>query len=145
MGGVKGNGRMDVRQPVRVVAGVLERAGTVLLARRRPQDHQGGKWEFPGGKVEPGESESAALEREFHEEFDVEIRAQERLGACVHAYSDKSVELIAWRAEYVSGEFHPLAHDAIAWVEKADLGQYEVAAADRFIVEILSGQRELAR
>ncbi len=134
-----------MRQPIRVVAGVVERAGRVLLARRRQEDHQGGKWEFPGGKVEPGESEQAALEREFREEFGVEIRAQERMGACLHAYSDKSVELIAWRAEYRSGEFHPLAHDEIAWVEKALLEQYDVAAADRFIVEGLSGMREPAR
>ncbi|HNY26801.1 MAG TPA: (deoxy)nucleoside triphosphate pyrophosphohydrolase [Candidatus Sumerlaeota bacterium] len=135
---------MEMRKPVRVVAGVVERSEGVLLARRRREDHQGGKWEFPGGKVEVGESEQTALEREFHEEFGVEIRAQERLGACIHAYSDKSVELIAWRAEHVSGEYHPLAHDEIAWVERAALERYEVAAADRFIVEILSESREHA-
>jgi mutator protein MutT len=126
-----------MRQPVRVVAGVLERADRVLLARRRPEDHQGGKWEFPGGKVEPGESEQEALEREFQEEFGVEVGARERLGANLYTYPDKCVELIAWRAEYRAGEFHPVAHDALAWVKREALGRYEVAAADRFIVEIL--------
>lgn len=136
---------MEMRKPVRVVAGVLERTGKVLLARRRREDHQGGKWEFPGGKVEPGESEPAALEREFQEEFGVVIHARERLGVGVHAYPDKSVELIAWRAEHASGEFCPVAHDEIAWVERAALERYDIAAADRFIVEMLSGPRELPR
>ncbi|HXH02898.1 MAG TPA: NUDIX domain-containing protein, partial [Candidatus Competibacteraceae bacterium] len=83
---------------IHVAAGALVNGrGEVLITRRHDHQHQGGLWEFPGGKVEPGEGTEQALARELHEELGVEMVAARPLIRIRHAYPDKAVLLDVWR------------------------------------------------
>lgn len=103
-------------QRVQVVAAVIRASdGRVLLAQRPQHKHQGGLWEFPGGKVEPGETEVEALQRELHEELGLWAEAQTPLIRIRHDYPDKSVELSVWQVTCWRGEsYGDAAGDAIA-------------------------------
>ena len=126
------------RQPLRVVAAVCMRGGRVLIARRRHGDSLGGKWEFPGGKIEPGESPEHALERELDEELGADFRAGRFIASRVCHYEDRSIELLAYGAALAGGEPAALDHDEICWADPKRLGEFNVSAADQFIVEWLA-------
>jgi 8-oxo-dGTP diphosphatase len=120
---------------IHVVAAVLEDAdGRVLLARRAKGAHQGGLWEFPGGKVEPAESAGEALRRELREEIAIEVRAHRPLIRVRHAYADRTVVLDVHRVTSWSGEAIGLEGQPLAWVALGDLDRYPMPAADRPIV-----------
>ena len=121
--------------PIHVVAAVLEdAAGRILLARRPDGAHQGGLWEFPGGKVEPGESPGGALRRELREELGIEVLAHRPLIRVHHAYADREVVLDVHRVTAWSGEAVGLEGQPLAWVATAELAGYPMPAADRPIV-----------
>lgn len=121
--------------PIHVVAAVLEDgAGRVLLAQRPATAHQGGLWEFPGGKVEPAESAGEALRRELREEIAVEVRAHRPLIRVRHAYADRTVLLDVHRVTEYAGEPIGLEGQPLAWVAPEDLHRYPMPAADRPIV-----------
>jgi 8-oxo-dGTP diphosphatase len=119
---------------VDVTAAVLRRGEAVLLARRQPGKSQGGLWEFPGGKIEPGETPEACLARELAEEFGIEVEVGEYLLTSRYSYSHITVDLHAYAVRYVGGELRLVDHDAVAWVQPRDLGRYAVPPADEPIV-----------
>jgi A/G-specific adenine glycosylase len=116
-----------------VVAAILRQNGLVLIARRPSKGLLGGLWEFPGGKLEAGESHAEALVREIREELGVEVAATEKLGVYKHAYTHFKVTLQAWFAE-LQGE-QPVALEAseLRWVKFEDLGDYPMGKIDRAI------------
>ena len=121
--------------PIHVVAAVLEdEAGRILLAQRPEGAHQGGLWEFPGGKVEPGESAGEALRRELREETAIEVRSHRPLIRVRHAYADRTVVLDVHRVTSWMGEATGLEGQPLAWVPPADLDRFPMPAADRPIV-----------
>ena len=121
--------------PIRVMAAVLEDAGGHILLARRPDDvHQGGLWEFPGGKVEPGESPGEALHRELREEIGIEVLAHRPLIRVRHAYADREILLDVHRVTAYEGEATGLEGQPLAWVDPDDLPGYPMPAADRPIV-----------
>lgn len=123
------------RPCVHVAAGaVMNAAGQVLLAQRPLHKPHGGLWEFPGGKVEPGENAFAALRRELHEELGIDVDAARRLISIRHHYSDLSVWLEVWRVEQFHGEPHGREGQPIVWVEPEALINYEFPAANRPVV-----------
>ncbi len=123
---------------IQVSAGVLkDRQGRVLLARRPETSHQGGLWEFPGGKVEPGETGEEALRRELLEELGVEIRDHRRLVRVIHDYGDRKVVLDTWLVSRWRGQPRGREGQPLAWVEPEKLPQWEMPAADRPIVGAL--------
>lgn len=124
-----------------VTAGVLQRRGRVLIARRSPGRHLAGIWEFPGGKLAPGETPEAGLEREFFEEFAVEVRTGEFLLKSVHVESRQTVELLVYRLRHVRGRFKLLAHDALLWCPRHHLLNLQLAPADIPVAEALGGSR----
>ncbi|RRA99212.1 (deoxy)nucleoside triphosphate pyrophosphohydrolase [Larkinella rosea] len=113
-----------------VVAGIIWKDGRILLARRGKQKHLAGKWEFPGGKIELGESAEIALERELKEELSIQTRTEDFFDLNIHHYSSVSIKLQAYNSAYISGEICLSDHDKIEWVEIQDLLKYDFAEAD---------------
>jgi len=99
-----------------VVCGVIEDEGGRFLACLRPQGkHLGGLWEFPGGKVDPGETPEAALVRELMEELSVEIEVVSPLTPVVWAYDERTIRLFPFRCRITGGELHATEHEELLW------------------------------
>jgi 8-oxo-dGTP diphosphatase len=130
-----------VRHTVLVAAGVLEREGTILAARRKRGSHLEGHWEFPGGKLEPDESPEDCLVRELAEEIGVRVRPQEILEVVFHRYPEKSVLLLFYRCDLLEGEPQPIECDELRWVALADLPSLDWAPADVPFVQRLAETR----
>ncbi|MBN2801324.1 MAG: NUDIX domain-containing protein [Deltaproteobacteria bacterium] len=126
---------MSAPAPLRVVAGVLLRGEEVLLAQRPAGKRQALLWELPGGKVEPGEGDAEALERELLEELGVVVRAGEVLAEVRHRYEHGVILLIAMRCELLDGTPQALEHAALAWAAPAAFDDYALAPADRPLLD----------
>jgi len=117
---------------VRVVAAVARRGDAILITRRHDRAERGGQWEFPGGKVEPGESEPDALRREIREELGCAIEVGRLLLRHAHRYPDLEVELAFYACELPEGEEpRPLGVAAIEWARAGTLATYDFCEADR--------------
>ena len=102
---------------VHVAAAVIRGTdGSILIARRADTQHQGGLWEFPGGKVEAGESVEAALARELKEELGITVEVARPLIKVQHDYPDKQVLLDVWEVSAFSGEPHGVEGQPLAWL-----------------------------
>lgn len=117
-----------------VTAAVLERGSRILIAKKREGTHLAGKWEFPGGKVEPGETPEACLRRELREEFGIEAAVGEFIAASEFDYGSVRIRLLAYRARYLSGEFTLTDHSEVRWITAQELLEYDFAEADKPIV-----------
>jgi len=127
-----------VSQRIHVVAAAIVNAqGDVLIAKRAEHLHQGGLWEFPGGKLESGETARDALSRELHEELGIDVLEARPLIRVSHDYSDKSVLLDVWQVSRFAGQPHGREGQPIAWVAKASLQDYAFPAANQPIVDAL--------
>lgn len=114
-----------------VVAALIKKDNNVLIARRSTGDENVlGKWEFPGGKVEPNETEGHAIEREIKEEFELDIKANKYITNNVCEYPTKTVDLRLYECEYISGEFKLYDHSEYKWVNINELLNYDLALAD---------------
>jgi 8-oxo-dGTP diphosphatase len=123
---------------VHVAVGViLDADRNVLITRRAEHSHQGGLWEFPGGKVETGEMPLSALMRELHEELGIVIGRTSALLEVHHDYGDKTVLLDVHVVWDFSGEARGLEAQPLAWVTPQDLASYEFPAANMPIVAAL--------
>lgn len=130
---------------LKVVAALIEKDGKVLIAKRTTGNEEViGKWEFPGGKVESGETEEQAIEREIKEEFDLVIKAEKFLINNECRYPNKSIDLRLYSCKYISGEFKLHDHSEYKWVEVNDLLNYDLALADipltRYVIETNKGK-----
>ena len=127
-----------MRNPIHVVAGILSDAhGRVLLAQRPPGTHLAGTWEFPGGKIEPGESAQQALARELHEELAIDIGATEPLISIPWAYPEKSIVLHALRVRGFTGEPHGQQQQQLRWISPDEMADVAMPPPDRPIVTAL--------
>ncbi|QIB66619.1 8-oxo-dGTP diphosphatase MutT [Kineobactrum salinum] len=117
------------------VAVVVDARQQVLISRRATAAHQGGLWEFPGGKVEPGESVNEALARELREELGIEPGASRPLLLVPFDYGDKAVLLDVHLVTQFRGEARGLEGQPLAWVSPAQLSQYRFPAANLAIVD----------
>ncbi len=118
-------------------AAVSDARGRVLIAQRPAHVHQGGLWEFPGGKLEPGESPRQALERELREELGIEVGSARPLIQVRHDYPDKAVLLDVWRVEDYAGIPVGREGQPLEWVTHSELGKYAFPAANTPIVKAL--------
>jgi 8-oxo-dGTP diphosphatase len=119
-------------------AAIVGRDGRVLLTRRHDHLHQGGLWEFPGGKLEPGETLEAALRREIREELDLELLTHRPLIQVRHHYPDRSVLLDVHLVTAYRGEARGMEGQPLAWVAPGELDRYPMPEADRPIVAALN-------
>jgi A/G-specific adenine glycosylase len=120
-----------------VTAAVILMNNKVLLAQRPLKGLLGGMWEFPGGKLNPGEDLVSCLQREIKEEIDVEIVVLGELGVYKHAYTHFRVTLHAFSCELAGGEPQRLVHNALTWVNLLDLESYPMGKIDRQIANAL--------
>jgi 8-oxo-dGTP diphosphatase len=120
---------------IHVAAAVIRAAdGRILIAKRSDDQHQGGLWEFPGGKVEPGEAVEAALARELEEELGIRPTSARPLIQVHHDYPDKQVLLDVWEVTAFAGEPHGAEGQPLAWVNAQQLLEYPFPAANQPIV-----------
>lgn len=127
----------DSKPVILVVAGVIEKAGKFLLTQRFEHASQGGLWEFPGGKVEAGETPEQALERELQEELAISTRTGRWLADSVFDYGDKVIHLKGYLSHWQAGELVLHSHQDAVWVERDEISSYELCPADYPIVEAL--------
>jgi len=116
---------------IEVVAALICKNNNVLIARRSTGDENVyGKWEFPGGKVEPGEIDEIAIEREIKEEFDIEIKAEKFLINNICEYPKKTVNLKLYLCKYISGNITLHDHSEYKWTKVDKLLEYDLSDAD---------------
>jgi len=132
------HGDRDGEAPLEVAAAVLIDRGRVLVARRK-SGPLAGFWEFPGGKVEAGETPPEALRRELEEELGIAVRVGPFLGESVHRDERGAIRLLAFWAAWEGGDMTVRVHDQVRWVEPPDLDACVFAPADRPLVEKLKG------
>lgn len=125
---------------VEVTAAVIFRNGRVLIAKRRKEDRQGGKWEFPGGKIRPGETPEACLRRELSEELGIDALVGESVGTWDHRYDHGSIRLLVYRVRDFSGTARALSHEEIRWVGPEELPLCDFSEADRPVAKLLLGE-----
>ena len=120
---------------MQVVAAVVRRGGSILVTRRPDRPPRRGKWEFPGGKVEPGEAEPDALRREIAEELGCDIAVGRLLLRHSHRYPDMEVDLAFYAGSFPAGaEPRPIAVAEIAWAPPGTLPGYDFLEADRAVL-----------
>ncbi len=125
--------------PVEVAVGVLFHEGKVLIQKRLPSGLMPGLWEFPGGKILPGESPEAALEREFYEELELRVRCRESLTLIRHSYTSFKVALHAFSCEPAFPGQAFVLHSAVEarWVEPGEFKDYAFPAANRKLIRTI--------
>jgi 8-oxo-dGTP diphosphatase len=128
---------------IEVTAGLILHEGKVLIARRKAGKHLAGFWEFPGGKIEPGEAPEASLQRELEEELGVRVKVGEAFMVNDHIYPEKTVRLHSFLVHHLSGEFTLHDHSAIEWVKPSELFDFLLAPADVPIAERLVAAKKL--
>jgi 8-oxo-dGTP diphosphatase len=129
--------------PVLVAAAVVFDGGRVLLTQRMKGAHLSGLWEFPGGKLEPGEAPEAAVVRECREECGVELRVVDIFDVSFHAYPERDVLLLFYECELVSGEVQHLGVADHVWCAPAEIDRYELPPADVRVVRKIKARAGL--
>lgn len=120
-----------------VVAAFLVQKDKVLIARRKAPPPLAGKWEFPGGKIEPGETPEESLAREMEEEFGIRIAVGPFSADSFHHQAGRSFHIRAYRATWLSGQLIPVAHDRCVWARPDTLLTYDLLPADIDLAQAL--------
>jgi 8-oxo-dGTP diphosphatase len=119
------------------VAVINDRTGKILIDRRKNEGEMGGLWEFPGGKIEAGETIKECIKREVKEELNIEVSVGDRLTTITHKYQTFKVTLYVHDCQYVSGKPQPLECEEIHWVEPIQMNQYQFPQANLQIINLL--------
>lgn len=130
---------------IEVSAGLIFRAGKLLITQRHAAAHLGGLWEFPGGKREADETFETCLQRELREELGVEVTIGALFQAVTHAYPEREVLLKFFLCHLTQGEPQALDCAAVKWVSHAELAQHDFPAADAGLLEQLISRQDLWR
>ncbi len=113
-----------------VVAAIIERGDLILLAQRDANSDQAGLWEFPGGKVEAGETQPAALRRELFEELNIQAQVEQWVANNTWQQGKRMIDLHAWRVSGFEGELALRCHSEVVWVTPQQALDYDLAPAD---------------
>lgn len=117
------------------VALIYANPSTILIAKRHRHLHQGGKWEFPGGKVEKSETVFSALKRECHEEVGVKVISANPFCEVRFSYDDKTVLLDTWIVTKYTGKPASLEQQELRWVDVGELDQYDFPKPNKIIID----------
>ena len=128
-----------MRRKIRVVGAMIEEGGRYLITQRPPKASLPLLWEFPGGRVEPGETDQGALARELSEEMGIVVEVGDRVIHVEHAYEAYDIDFCVYRCRLVAGApRHVRIHDH-RWVRPDELDQYEFPPADEKSIALLLG------
>ena len=124
-------------KPINVVAAIIKKKGSYFIAQRNKEKYMGLKWEFPGGKVDPGETLIEALSREIHEELNINIRVHEKLAQ--EKYKDNEINIVLhyFLCSIIDGTIKLNEHEAMKWVEKKDFDKYDFVEGDGNITSLI--------
>lgn len=122
---------------IEVVAGVIYNDNKFLIAQRNFNKDQGGLWEFPGGKVESGETYQEALKREIKEEFNADIEVEQYIGENIHHYPEKDIKLIFLKARLLNDKIELNEHEDFRWITKEQKDKFEFAGADKKVFDLI--------
>lgn len=123
---------------INVVAGIIYRDhGKFLIAQRNLNKNQGGLWEFPGGKLEPGETCEENLALEIREEMAADIEVFECVGENIHHYPEKDIRLMFYEAKLLSEDVTLLEHEDCRWITREDKDKFEFAGADVKVFDLI--------
>jgi len=123
---------------INVAAAVItNKDGKILITQPSRDDNLSLKWEFPGGKIEQGETAEECLKREIMEELGLVIEVMDFLGSCVYGYETGEINLIAYKARALSEDFQLRVHNDARWVKAEDLGQFDFAPADVELMKVI--------
>jgi 8-oxo-dGTP diphosphatase len=125
------------RKHIEVVAAVIKYKNLYLLVQRPFKGEVGGKWEFPGGKIEPGETHSDALLREIKEELNMSISVSNHILTKLHSYNTFNLKIHFYECNVSNNELQLKEHLNFVWVEKTQINFYELASADVEVVALL--------
>jgi len=127
---------IELKETLVVAVGiVVDAQGRLLVGERPAEKDYAGQWEFPGGKLEPGESVFDALVREFREELNLQVDSADALFSCEHVYPDRQVELHFWRVTEYQGEAEGLEGQRLRWVQADDLASLDFLEGNRALLE----------
>ena len=116
---------------IKVVAAILQKEDKILIARKKQGKPLAGYFEFPGGKIEEGETPEESLIRELMEEMNIKIAVKEYIGESVYDYgNNKVISLLGYTAEIIDGEIKLSDHDRYEWVTLEQINNYKIAPAD---------------
>ena len=128
---------------INVVAGIIINQNKILIGKRKDKDIGGGKWEFPGGKIEVGETNSVALERELYEELGISVKIGKELMNYEHLFKTTIYNITFMEITDYEGEIYNNAHSEIKWVKFSNLPEYDfISGDDRFIQSLLKSKSE---
>lgn len=128
--------------PVEVCAAVIQYQDKILITLRPEGKRLGGYWEFPGGKIETGESAQNALKRELREELDIEIEVGALIETVHHSYEWGDVRILAYSCLWTNGTIRHLEVADHRWVAPANLLDYDILPADQPIIKKLQGKEK---
>jgi 8-oxo-dGTP diphosphatase len=128
------------KKTYQVTAAIIRKGSKILIARRAPNKHLGGFWEFPGGKIEERETAQECLKRELEEELRISVRFGQFFMENEHYYEDKIILLKAYECEYISGNIVLNDHDQLERVEKSEFVNFKFAPADIPFIKTLNGE-----
>lgn len=127
-----------------VTAAIIRRNGFVLLARRSSSKKLAGFWEFPGGKVEDGETSEECLARELREELGIQTIVGRKCAESSYQYDHGKFRIVAYLIEWFAGDLRPRVHDRVEWVKIKDLSEYQLLPADEPIAAVVRNLEGLA-
>jgi 8-oxo-dGTP diphosphatase len=129
---------MTEQKSILVTAGIVVEGERILICQRHHSDAYGMQWEFPGGKVEEGEELKASLRRELAEELSIEAEIGEEIFRLRHQYPDRHVEVVFFVVRNFRGTVRNQVFEAVQWVRRAKLAEFDFLEADRELVRRIS-------
>ncbi len=123
-----------------VACALIKKGDEFLITQRSEKMSHPLEWEFPGGKLHPGESPERGLIREIMEELKVSVKVEQLLPSVTHDYGTHRIKLIPFICSIVSGDIDPTEHKEVKWIKKNELKSYSMLAADLQIVYRLNGR-----
>ena len=127
--------------PILVTAAIIHKDNKILITQRKKEQHNGLRWEFPGGKLDFGEDLRSCLEREIKEELGIKIKANKIISYSSHVYGgEKHIVLIAFACDFISGKIEKKEINNFAWISLKEAKDYDITEADLPFIEELKQQ-----